>query len=318
MFPKSQFLFHVPSMAQHLVAGWDRRLSLEGDQHTWCGLCSAWWVLLSHPQRIVPLLYFSITCGVGMWCEWSWRQPYHFTQLCAFGPHTISLGRNHIWRYCSPRDGVRGASLIPGQSGKSLANKTLNVWKIFDLLQPAKSISSKRFFWRISTWDSSILIGSFLSCVYSFRFATQREAKGIYQSPLSVVSPPLLVCNSHITYPPPSSHPSPDDQRHSGCCHTWYLSRMPWTQSVENFLSWGEIWDDRIDILFWRDIFFDGIYPVLSQNLFLWSFRLFSCQTCFEAIYTLSMWREKRTQFCSWRKKWQISCKSMGPLGPEI
>lgn len=109
MFPKSQFLFHVPSMAQHLVAGWDRRPSLEGDQHTWCGLCSAWWVLLSHPQCIVPLLYFSITCGVGMWCEWSWREPYHFTWLCAFGPHTIWLGRNHIWRYCSPRDGVWGA-----------------------------------------------------------------------------------------------------------------------------------------------------------------------------------------------------------------
>ena len=28
MLPKSQFLFHVvPSMAQHLVAGWDRRTS---------------------------------------------------------------------------------------------------------------------------------------------------------------------------------------------------------------------------------------------------------------------------------------------------
>ena len=90
------------------------------------------------------------------------------------------------------------------------AEKTLGVSNIFDLLQPPKRISSIwKFQWKISTWDPLILIHSFLSCLYSFIFATQREAKAIYQGLLSVVSLLLSWCATHITYPAPRSHPSP-------------------------------------------------------------------------------------------------------------
>ena len=47
--------------------------------------------------------------------------------------------------------------------------------------------------------------------------------------------------------------------------------------------------------MFCLEIFFDRIYAILSQNLF-------SCLTCFDAIYALSMWRKIQPKFCPWRK----------------
>ena len=51
--------------------------------------------------------------------------------------------------------------------------------------------------------------------------------------------------------------------------------------------------------MFCLEIFFDRIYAILSQNLF-------SCLTCFDAIYALSMWRKIQPKFCPWRKMTNI------------
>ena len=135
----------------------------------------------------------------------------------------------------------------------------------------AKCISSKRFFWRISTWDSSILIGSFLSCVYSFRFATQREAKGIYQSPLSVVSPPLLVCNS---YHLPSSKFPP-------------LSRWPEAFGLLPYLIFVADAVDTIRGEFFvmrRNLRWQNRHTILAWYLFWWDLPCFVAKSVFMVI----------------------------------
>ena len=49
-------------------------------------------------------------------------------------------------------------------------------------------------------------------------------------------------------------------------------------------------------------------YTLFCQKSILLRYTLFSRETCFVAIYALSVWREIMPKMLSVEKKWQISC----------
>ena len=93
--------------------------------------------------------------------------------------------------------------------------------------------------------------------------------------------------------------------------YMWVICLISWADMPELLALLGQV--KLIDhiihtVLLWDICLME--YTLFCQKSILLRYTLFSRETCFVAIYALSVWREIMPKMLSVEKKWQISCMS--------